>query len=98
MKPSRSFPKLSQKIRGSALLLTLFILLVGLLLTGGCATKPAPDAGFIADSQFTHKPRYARFLQRVWISPKMEKTPLWQQFDAIYIAKVNTSNLAKQTW
>jgi len=64
----------------------------------GCTTQPASDAGFIAGSHFTNTPRRAQFLQRAWISPRLENIPFQQQYDAIYIARVNTSYLQKQSW
>lgn len=75
----------------------LFSFLASALLLSGCATNPAPNAGFVSGSQMS-EPHHAKFLQRTWISPKLKNISFQQQFDAVYIAPVNTSYLGKQTW
>ncbi len=70
----------------------------GALLLAGCATKPAPNTGFVAGSQLSGNPKHAKFLQRTWVSPKCAHASFQQHFDAIYVASVNTSYLEQQSW
>ena len=60
---------------------------------GGCATKSAPDSGYLSKPELMTAQRERYPFNRVWLKPGVTK----EQYDSIIVAQVNTGYLLENT-
>lgn len=58
--------------------------------------KPAANSGF--NPTTAPMTTRAAFLQQTWVAPEYRGMPIKDKFSAVYIAPINTSYMAKQSW
>ncbi len=69
------------------------------LLLPGCHVfdaKPAADSGYNPGT--APMATRAKFLQQTWVAPAYRGQPVTSKFSSVYVAPVDTSYLARQSW